>query len=57
VSALAGPTTTANTIVRAHAAYTLAKQGTLNLLSVGDGRLNDAERSELLAAAFCALDP
>ncbi|MET8144212.1 TetR family transcriptional regulator [Sphaerisporangium sp. NPDC005288] len=42
-------------VVRAHAAYAVAKNGTLALLSAGDGALTPAERSGLLAAALRAL--
>ncbi|MFC7387442.1 TetR family transcriptional regulator [Sphaerisporangium rhizosphaerae] len=42
-------------VVRAYAAYAVAKNGTLALLSAGDGALTPAERSGLLAAALRAL--
>ena len=55
VAALAGPDPSAATLIRAHAAYTVAKLGTLNLLAAR-GRLDEAERAELLAAALRALN-
>jgi len=54
VSALAGPTGSVGTTVRARAAYVIVKEGVLAVL--GDrGGLTDAERRELLAAALRAL--
>jgi AcrR family transcriptional regulator len=54
VAALAGPEPTSTAHVRAHAAYTVAKLGTLNLLAEAEDGLDDAERAELLAAALRA---
>jgi AcrR family transcriptional regulator len=54
VAALAGPDPAATAVVRAQAAYTVAKLATLNLLAEAEHGLDDAERAELLAAALRA---
>jgi AcrR family transcriptional regulator len=56
-AALAGPEPEATTVIRAQAAYAVAKNGTLAVLSANGGRLTAAERAGLLAAALRALDP
>ena len=42
---------------RAHAAYAVAKNGTLASMAAGGGRLDPTDRAELLAAALRALRP
>jgi AcrR family transcriptional regulator len=54
-AALAGPQPDPATIIRAHAAYAAAKNGTLALLAARGGRLSQLDRAELLAAAERAL--
>lgn len=54
-AALAGPHPDPAGIIRAHAAYAAAKNGTLALLAAHGGRLSRLDRSELLAAAERAL--
>jgi AcrR family transcriptional regulator len=54
-AALAGPQPDPAGIIRAHAAYAAAKNGTLALLAAHGGRLSRLDRSELLAAAERAL--
>lgn len=57
VAAFAGADSSPGSAVRAHAAYTVAKQGTLNLLAAGNGQLDDPTKAELVAAALRALTP
>lgn len=57
VAALAGPDPTPDAVIRAHAAYTVAKHATLALLATGAGHLDAAVRAELLSAAARALRP
>lgn len=54
-AALAGPQPGSAGIIRAHAAYAAAKNGTLALLAAHGGRLSRLDRAELLAAAERAL--
>jgi AcrR family transcriptional regulator len=54
-AALAGPQPDPAGIIRAHAAYAAAKNGTLALLAAHGGRLSQLDRAELLAAAERAL--
>ena len=54
-AALAGPQPDPAAIIRAHAAYAAAKNGTLALLAAHGGRLSRLDRAELLAAAERAL--
>jgi AcrR family transcriptional regulator len=54
-AALAGPQPDPARIIRAHAAYAAAKNGTLALLAAHGGRLSRLDRAELLAAAERAL--
>ena len=54
-AALAGPQADPASVVRAHAAYAAAKNGTLTLLAANDGRLSQDKRNELLTAAMHAL--
>jgi AcrR family transcriptional regulator len=56
VAALAGPAPSTAAVIRAHAAYTLAKHGTITWLATHNTPLEDTERAELLAAALRALD-
>jgi AcrR family transcriptional regulator len=56
VTALIGPNPTPESTIRAQAAYTIAKHGTLTVLAAHDGRLDNTARTELLAAALRALD-
>jgi hypothetical protein len=55
VAELAGPLPSAARRVAAHAAYAVAKQGTLNFLAE-TGHLTPGSRAELLAAALRAFD-
>jgi AcrR family transcriptional regulator len=55
VAELAGPQPSAARRVAAHAAYAVAKQGTLNFLAE-TGHLTPGSRAELLAAALRAFD-
>ncbi len=54
VAALAGPAPSEPRRVRAHAAYAVAKHGTLSLTA--GGKLATHDRAEILAAAMRALD-
>ena len=54
-AALAGPRPDPAGIIRAHAAYGAAKNGTLALLAARGGHLTQHDRAELLAAAERAL--
>lgn len=54
-AALAGPRPDPAGIIRAHAAYAAAKNGTLALLAARGGHLTQQDRAELLAAAERAL--
>src|SRR5262249_51556254 len=54
-AALAGPQPDPAAIIRAHAAYAIAKNGTLALLAAHGGHLSQLDRAELLAAAERAL--
>jgi AcrR family transcriptional regulator len=54
-SALAGPRPDPARVIRAHAAYAAAKNGTLALLAARGGHLSPQDRAELLAAAERAL--
>lgn len=54
-AALAGPDPDAATLVRAHAAYAAAKNGTLAVMSASGGDLTPDQRAELVAAALRAL--
>ena len=54
-AALAGPRPDPAGIIRAHAAYAAAKNGTLALLAARGGHLTQHDRAELLAAAERAL--
>jgi AcrR family transcriptional regulator len=54
-AALAGPRPDPAGIIRAHAAYAAAKNGTLALLAARGDRLSPRDRAELLAAAERAL--
>jgi AcrR family transcriptional regulator len=54
VAALAGPSPSVGRRARAHAAYAVAKHGTLSLTK--DGKLDPHDRTEILAAAVRALD-
>jgi AcrR family transcriptional regulator len=54
-AALAGPRPDPPCIIRAHAAYAAAKNGTLALLTARGGHLARQDRAELLAAAERAL--
>lgn len=53
VAALAGPSPSVERKVRAHAAYAVAKHGTLSLMS--GGKLSSEDRAEIVAAAVRAL--
>jgi hypothetical protein len=53
VAALAGSSPSVERKVRAHAAYAVAKHGTLSLMS--GGKLSSADRTEIVAAAVRAL--
>ena len=55
VAALAGPRPGATAKIRAHAAFVVAKQGTLAVMAAGGGRLSRGQRAELMAAALRAL--
>ena len=55
VSALAGSRPSHAKLIRARAALAVAKQGTMAALSMGNGVLSPAMRSEILAAALRAL--
>ncbi|MFB4304485.1 TetR/AcrR family transcriptional regulator [Actinomadura sp. GTD37] len=57
IAALAGPGPSAGALARAHAAYTVAKQGTFAVLTANGGTLSTAERGELLGAALRTLSP
>lgn len=52
---LAGPRPDPASIIRAHAAYAAAKNGTLALLAARGGHITQQDRAELLAAAERAL--
>jgi hypothetical protein len=54
-AALAGPQPDPAAVIRAHAVYAAAKNGTLALLAAHGGRLSQLDRAELLAAAERAL--
>jgi AcrR family transcriptional regulator len=54
-AALAGPRPDPASIIRAHAAYAAAKNGTLALLTARGSHLTQQDRAELLAAAERAL--
>jgi AcrR family transcriptional regulator len=54
-AALASPRPDPASIIRAHAAYAAAKNGTLALLAARGSRLTQQDRAELLAAAERAL--
>jgi hypothetical protein len=54
IRTLAGARPSAKRRVRAHAAYAVAKHGTLSVIS--GGRLSLSERAEILAAALRALN-
>jgi AcrR family transcriptional regulator len=55
VAGLAGPRPGATAKIRAHAAFVVAKQGTLAVMAAGGGRLSRGQRAELVAAALRAL--
>lgn len=57
VAALAGPEPDAAARIRANAAMAVAKEATKEALTAGSGRLDAADRAELLAAALRALHP
>jgi len=55
IAALAGPRPSRATTIRAHAAFAVAKEGTLAAMAIGNGRLTPGDRDEILAAALRAL--
>ncbi|MFF1612744.1 TetR/AcrR family transcriptional regulator [Amycolatopsis sp. NPDC058278] len=55
IAGLADPGATGVQLVRAHAAYAVAKQGTFAVLAANGGKLPEGARAELLDAALRAL--
>ncbi len=61
IVALAGPDADRAAIIRAHAAFAVVKGATVAVMSLGDsqegGKLDPADRAEILAAGLRALQP